>query len=142
MTTASSLDRVGAGQAAPPSAIALKRARELGLDHALLVAGSLLRIYSLRGEESLDEGAASAAYVEFDTSLLPASWAPLLGALAAPDALRPNGRLERIRAGSGRYAVGLRERFTERLYEEVVDRLVRGIDAAARDTHRPSSERG
>ncbi|MES2211083.1 MAG: hypothetical protein V4515_13030 [Chloroflexota bacterium] len=127
-----SLDRVGAGQAAPPSAIALKRARELGLDHALLVAGSLLRIYSLRGEESLDEGAASAAYVEFDTSLLPANWAPLLGALAAPDALRPNGRLERIRAGSGRYAVGLRERFTERLYEDVVDRLVRGIHVAAR----------
>lgn len=127
-----SLDRVAAGQAAPPSAIALKRARELGLDHALLVAGSLLRIYSLHGEESLDEGAASAAYVEFDTSLLPATWAPLLGALAAPDALRPNGRLERIRAGSGRYAVGLRERFTERLYEDVVDRLVRGIDAASR----------
>lgn len=127
-----SLDRVGAAQAAPPSAIALKRARELGLDHAILVAGPLLRIYSLRGEETLDEGAATAAYVEFDTSLLPASWAPLLGALAAPDALRPNGRLERIRAGSGRYAVGLRERFTERLYEQVVDQLVRGIDAAAR----------
>jgi hypothetical protein len=127
-----SLDRVAAGQAAPPSAIALKRARELGLDHALLVAGSLLRIYSLHGEESLDEGAASAAYVEFDTSLLPATWAPLLGALAAPDALQPNGRLKRIRAGSGRYAVGLRERFTERLYEDVVDQLVRGIDAASR----------
>lgn len=127
-----SLDRVGAGQAAPPSAIALKRARELGLDHALLVAGSLLRIYSLRGEELLDEGAASAAYVEFDTTLLPANWAPLLGALAAPDALRDNGRLERIRAGSGRYAVALRERFTQRLYEDVVDRIVRGIDAAAR----------
>jgi len=137
-----SLDRVGAGQAAPPSAIALKRARELGLDHALLVAGSLLRIYSLRGEESLDEGAASAAYVEFDTSLLPASWAPLLGALAAPDALRTNGRLERIRAGSGRYAVGLRERFTERLYEEVVDRLVRGIDAAARARIDPRPNEG
>ena len=73
-----SLDRVGAGQAAPPSAIALKRARELGLDHALLVAGSLLRIYSLRAEESLDEGAASAAYVEFDTSLLPARWLSLI----------------------------------------------------------------
>jgi hypothetical protein len=127
-----SLDRLGVAQAAPPSAIALKRARELGLNHALLVAGSLLRIYSLHGEESLDEGAATAAYVEFDTSLLPASWAPLLGALAAPDALRPNGRLERIRAGSGRYAVGLRERFTERLYEQVVDQLVRGIDTAAR----------
>jgi hypothetical protein len=137
-----SLDRVGAGQAAPPSAIALKRARELGLDHALLVAGSLLRIYSLRGEESLDEGAASAAYVEFDTSLLPASWAPLLGALAAPDALRRNGRLERIRAASGRYAVELRERFTERLYEEVVDRLVRGIDAAARARVDPRPNEG
>ena len=127
-----SLDRVGPGQAAPPSAIALKRARELGLNHALLVAGSLLRIYSLKGERTLDEGAASAAYVEFDTRLLPADWAPLLGALAAPDALRPGGRLERLRAGSGRFAVGLRERFTKRLYEEVVDLLVRGIDDAAK----------
>lgn len=126
-----SLDRVGPAQAAPPSAIALKRARELGLDHALLVAGSLIRIYSLHAEETLDEGAASAAYVEFDTGLLPAAWAPLLGALAAPDALRPNGRLERLRTGSGRYAVGLRERFTKRLYEEVVDLLVRGIHQAA-----------
>lgn len=126
-----SLDRVGTGQAAPPSAIALKRARELGLDHTLLVSGSLIRIYSLQAEETLDEGTPSAAYVEFDTSLLPAAWAPLLGALAAPDALRPNGRLVRIRAGSGRYAVALRERFTKRLYEEVVDQLVRGIHAAA-----------
>jgi len=129
---AASLDRVGAGQAAPPSAIALKRARELGLGHAILVAGSLLRIYSLKAEETLDEGAPSAAYVEFDTSLLPPVWAPLLGALAAPDALRPGGRLERLRAGSGRYAVGLRERFTERLYEQVVDQLVRGIWEAAK----------
>jgi hypothetical protein len=127
-----SLDRVTAGQAAPPSSIALKRARELGLDHALLIAGPLLRIYSLSAEEALDEGAASAAFVEFDTALLPADWAPLLGALAAPDALRLNGRLARLRADSGRYAVALRERFTERLYEDVVDRLVRGIDEAAR----------
>jgi hypothetical protein len=126
-----SLDRVGAGQAAPPASIALKRARELGLDHAIIVAGSLLRVYSLLGQEELDEGAASAAFVEFDTSLLPAEWAPLLGALAAPDALRPGGRLVRLRAASGRYAVGLRERFTKRLYEEVVDRLVRGIWEAA-----------
>lgn len=126
-----SLDRVGAGQAAPPSAIALKRARELGLDHAILVSGNLIRIYSLQVEETLDEGTPSAAYVEFDTSLLPAGWAPLLGALAAPDALRPNGRLVRIRADSGRYAVALRDRFTKRLYEEVVDQLVRGIHAAA-----------
>jgi hypothetical protein len=128
-----SLDRVTAGQAAPPSSIALKRARELGLDHALLIAGPLLRIYSLGAEEALDEGAASAAFVEFDAALLPADWAPLLGALAAPDALRPHGRLARLRADSGRYAVALRERFTERLYEDVVDRLVRGIDEAARD---------
>jgi hypothetical protein len=127
-----SLDRVTVGQAAPPSSIALKRARELGLDHALLIAGPLLRIYSLGAEEELDEGAASAAFVEFDTALLPEDWAPLLGALAAPDALRPNGRLARLRADSGRYAVALRERFTERLYEDVVDRLVRGIDEAAR----------
>ncbi len=127
-----SLDRVGPGQAAPPSTIALQSARKFGLDHALLVAGPLLRIYSLKAEEALDEGAASAAYVEFDTTLLPAAWAPLLGALAAPDALRENGRLERIRAGSGRYAVALRERFTKRLYEEVVDRLVRGIDSSAK----------
>lgn len=127
-----SLDRVTTGQAAPPSSIALKRARELGLDHALLIAGPLLRIYSLSGEEALDEGAASAAFVEFDTTLLPPDWAPLIGALVAPDALRPNGRLARLRSDSGRYAVALRERFTERLYEDVVDRLVRGIDDAAR----------
>lgn len=121
-----------AGKAAPPSSVALRRARELGLDHVLLVAGPLIRVYSLHGEEELDEGAASAAYVELDTRLLPPAEAPLLGALVAPDALRPNGRLERIRADSGRYAVKLRERFTKRLYEEVVDRLVRGVDDAAK----------
>lgn len=127
-----SLDRVGERQAAPPSTIAVERARELGLGHALLVSGSLLRIYSLRGVEHLDEGLASAAYVELDASLLPSDWAPLLGALAAPNALRDDGRLERIRAASGRYAVALRERFTKRLYEDVVDRLVSGIHDAAR----------
>lgn len=127
-----SLDRVGAGQSAPPASHGLKRARELGLDHALLVTGSLLRIYSLQAEETLDEGVASAAYVEFDTDLLPTEHAQLLGALAAPDALRRDGRLSRIRRESGRYAVELRDRFTKRLYEEVVDLLVRGIYDAAR----------
>lgn len=128
-----SLDRVSAGQSAPPASHGLKRARELGLDHALLVSGSLLRIYSLHAEETLDEGVASAAYVEFDTDLLPSGHAQLLGALAAPDALRRDGRLSRIRTESGRYAVRLRDRFTKRLYEEVVDLLVRGIyDAAKR----------
>ena len=128
----SSLDRVGAGQSAPPASHGLKRARELGLDHALLVAGSLLRIYSLQAEETLDEGVASAAYVEFDTDLLPTEHAQLLGALAAPDALRRDGRLSRIRRESGRYAVKLRDRFTRRLYEEIVDLLVRGIHDAAK----------
>lgn len=127
-----SLDRIGEGQSAPPSILALARARSEGVPHAVVVAGSLLRVYSLHAEEALDESAASAAYVEFDTTLLPARFAPLLGALVAPDALRPGGRLERIRAESGRYAVALRERFTQRLYEEVVDQLVRGIWDAAR----------
>lgn len=131
-TDGTSLDRVGAGQSAPPASHALKRARELGLDHALLVAGSLLRIYSLRGEETLDEGVASVAYVEFDTDLLPVEHAQLLGALAAPDALRRDGRLSRIRTESGRYAVELRERFTKRLYEEVVDLLIRGLHDSAK----------
>lgn len=126
------LDRVQRGQSAPPSSHALQRAADLRLQHAVLVAGPLLRIYSLEAEEALDEGAASAAYVEFDTTLLPDEHAPLLGALAAPDALRPDGRLSRIRRESGRYAVRLRERFTERLYEDVVDRLVRGLWEAAR----------
>ena len=126
------LDRVLAGQAAPPSSLALQRASELHVGYALLLAGPLLRIYSLRAEESLDEGAASAAFVEFDTTLLPDEYAPLLGALAAPDALRPQGRLHRIREESGRYAVALRDRFSKRLYEEVVDLVVRGIYDAAR----------
>ena len=126
------LDRVLAGQSAPPASHALQRAAELRVEHALLVAGPLLRIYSVHAEESLDEGAASAAFVEFDTTLLPDDYAPLLGALAAPDALRPEGRLSRIREESGRYAVGLRERFTKRLYEDVVDQVVRGLWDAAK----------
>jgi hypothetical protein len=91
-----------------------------GLDHALLVAdrsfGST-RFAASRSTKARPRPRTSGS----TRSLLPASWAPPRRPRCARTLTGewPSD----IRAGSGRYAVSLAW-FTERLYEEVVDRLV------------------
>lgn len=116
---------------APASAYVLARARAQGATYGLLVAGTVARLLSRQASANLGESAPSAAFLDVATDLLPVDKAGVIGACYAPDALRDGGDFAFVREASERYAVGLRERFRDRVYADVVPALVRGIARAA-----------
>lgn len=126
------LDRIRAGTAAPPAAQLIAAARRQGLSRAFLCAGPVLRLYSTDPAEELEESVAPAAFLEVETHLLPKERSALLWACCSAESLRPGGEFDSLVQDSARFAVGLRERFRDRVYGEVVPELVRGLAAAAR----------
>lgn len=140
-TGAHRFDRILEEVATSAGAHALARAARVGARYGMLAAGPIVRLLTREASPELGESVASAAYLEVATDIVPPQRAGIIGACYAPGALRPGGHLEHIRASSARFAVGLRERFRDRVYEEVVPSLVRGIAAAARRADlRPSPE--
>ncbi|MHB8927781.1 MAG: Eco57I restriction-modification methylase domain-containing protein [Bacillota bacterium] len=123
----------GERDAVLPAAWALQAARVRGLDYAFVTAGPVLRLHRTRPADIFDETAAPGAFVEFDLGFLPREHLPLLWAVCAEEALVLGGRLEALFAEAQRYATGLRDRFRDRVYLEVVPALVRGLWAAARE---------
>lgn len=136
----SNLDRVlsgPSGRPVHPAAVALAAAASQRVGYAFLQAGSVLRLHCVRPAEAFEESAAPAAFVEFDLSLLPADHLGVVWAVCAAEALAPSGRLAALFAEAGRYAVGLRQRFRERVYGEVVQALARGLWMASRRLPEP-----
>lgn len=121
------LDRIGAHGGAPPAVDLIARAQVKGVQRALLVAGRLARLYLTRPHEEFEESSAPAAFLELETHVLPLDHLGLIWACFSADALTPGGVLDDIVEGSSRYAVALRDRFRDRVYERVVPILVRGI---------------
>lgn len=126
-----SLDRIRPTEGSPPAAQLVSRARARGVERGLLVAGPVIRLYTTRPDEEFEESVAPAAYIEVETRLLPDERLGLLWACFSAEALDRDGSLEMVMERSRRYAIGLRERFKERVYGEVVPRLVKGLGAAA-----------
>lgn len=126
------LDRFVDDVGTPASAYVLARARIHGAPYGMLVAGTVARLLSQKASSQLGESAPSAAFLEIATDLLPADRAGVIGACYAPEALREGGHFRAVREASERYAVALRSRFRERVYQKVVPGLVAGIGRAAR----------
>lgn len=126
------LDRIRAGTGAPPAAQLLAAARRQGLSRAFLCAGPVLRLYSTDPAEELEESVAPAAFLEVETHLLPKERSALLWACCSAESLQPGGAFDSLVQDSARFAVGLRDRFRDRVYTEVVPALVRGLAAATR----------
>lgn len=125
-------DRIVEGVGTPAGAYVLGRAAEHGARYGLLMSGPVARLLAReQPSSSLGEAVPSAAFLEIATDILPESRAGIVGACYTPAALR-EGRFAAVREGSARYAVGLRDRFRDRVYEVVVPALVRGIGSAAR----------
>lgn len=122
------------GAGVQPAALALEAARKLGLPYAMLAAGSVLRLHRTVPSGEFEETAASGAYVEIDLSLLPDAQSALCWAVFSAEALAPGGVLEQAVGEAERYAVGLRDRFRERVYAEVVPAFVRGLWQASRQS--------
>lgn len=119
--------RTAAGDGVQPAAAAINAAQRAGVDYAFIVSGSVVRLHVTRLTEVLEETAATAAYLELDLSLIPDDFVGILWACFSAEALGPDGHVERLFREGQRYTVGLRYRFQERVYEEVVPSLVRGL---------------
>lgn len=124
-------DRIVEGVGTPAGAYVLGRAAEHGARYGLLISGPVARLLARESSSSLGEAVPSAAFLEVATDILPESRAGIVGACYTPDALR-RGRFAAVRESSARYAVGLRDRFRDRVYDAVVPALVRGIGAAVK----------
>ena len=125
------LDRIRAESGAPPAAQVLAAARRHGLGRAFLCAGPVLRLYSTDPAQELEESVAPAAFLEVETHLLPQERSALLWACCSAESLQPGGELDSLVQDSARFAVGLRDRFRDRVYRDVVPTLVRGLAASA-----------
>jgi hypothetical protein len=131
------LDRIREQGTAPPAAALLARARARGQTRALLLSGPLIRLYTTDPSEELEASAASTAYLEIDTRILPADHAGILAACLSAEALRVGGSFDTLTEESKRYAVELRERFRDRVYEKVVPLIVSGLATAAAQAGSP-----
>jgi hypothetical protein len=136
--SAHQFDRIIDAVGASAGSHLLARATQHGARFGLLISGPIMRILTRDTSAMLGESVASAAFLEVATDILPEDRAGVIGACYTPSALGKGG-FARLRDQSERYAVGLRDRFRERVYDDVVPSLVRGIGAAARAAAVPAS---
>ena len=128
-----------AGQGEAPALRVLTEARAKGSESAVLIAGRLLRIYATGKSQGLNDLATAGTYIELDLDLLGAEWQALLPLLFSAESHRASGLFDALRESSSRYAVGLRDRFKERVYEKVVAELVVAL-YNARGRRRPDAD--
>ena len=128
-----SFDRSIAGPGDAPATRLLIDARGKGAERAVIVSGSSLRLYFAQSGQGSDDLATAGAYIELDLDILAAEWSALLFLLFSNTSHQADGVFKRVAAESNRYAIGLRERFRERIYENVVTGLVQALyDARGR----------
>lgn len=129
----SSFDRSAAGPGDAPATRILVEARSKGAERAVLISGGILRLYFAKSTQGLNDLATAGTYIELDLDILGAEWSALLGMLFAADSHKSTGVFNRVVVESDRYAIGLRERFRDRIYDEVVSDLVLALyDARGR----------
>ena len=116
-----------------PVTYALKKADDENLSWVLMVQGNRLRIYSTATDRGVGRRGRTETYVECQTPLLADPDLAYLWLLFSAEALMPDGSLDEILAESRRFAGDLADRLRERIYDQVIPRLARGI-ADARNT--------
>ena len=127
------LDRSPTGPGAAPVNRLLVEARDKGADRAVIVAGHVLRLYPATASQGLDDISTAGTFVELDIDLLGDKWMGLLPLLFSADSHRPGGLFDHLLVESGRYAMGLRNRFRNRVYENIVENIARALyDARGR----------
>ena len=116
-----------------PVTYALKKADDENLSWVLMVQGNRLRIYSTATDRGVGRRGRTETYVECQTPLLADPDLAYLWLIFSAEALTRDGSLDQILAESRRFAGDLAERLRERIYDQVIPRLARGI-ADARNT--------
>ena len=122
-----------------PITYAFKKADDENLSWVILTQGNRLRLYATDVNVGVGRRGRTETYVECQPSLLAEQHLPYLWLLYSAEALVPDGSLRQILEGSQRFAGDLAERLRERIYDDVVPGLARGI-ADARGVARPRAE--
>ena len=110
-----------------PVTYALKKADDENLPWVLMVQGNRLRLYSTATDQGVGRRGRTETYVECQTPLLADPDLAYLWLIFSAEALAPNGSLDQILDDSRRFAGDLAERLRERIYDQVVPKLARGI---------------
>ena len=115
-----------------PVTYALKKADDENLSWVLMVQGNRLRLYSTATDRGVGRRGRTETYVECQTPLLADPDLAYLWLIFSAEALAPKGSLNQILNESRRFAGDLAERLRERIYDQVVPKLARGIADARR----------
>ena len=110
-----------------PVTYALKKADDENLSWVLMVQGNRLRLYSTATDRGVGRRGRTETYVECQTPLLAGPDLAYLWLIFSAEALAPKGSLDQILNESRRFAGDLAERLRERIYDQVVPKLARGI---------------
>ncbi|MEJ7810604.1 MAG: hypothetical protein WKG32_09380 [Gemmatimonadaceae bacterium] len=123
-----------------PVSYALAKADAEHLDYVVVAAGTVLRVYPVKPGVGTARRGRTETFVELDLALLDDASAGYLTLLASASALAPNGTFAAVLDASRRFAAHLGARLRDRVYEEVMPALARGL-VAARRLRSPSRER-
>ena len=120
-----------------PVSYALATADNEDLKWVVMVQGSRIRLYSTKADTGVGRRGRTETYIECQPSLLSDDHLPFLWLLFSADALVSGGSLHDIIAESHRFAGDLALRLRERIYDDVVPTLAKGI-AEARKLEDPN----
>jgi hypothetical protein len=121
------VDRSVAGPGDAPATRLLVEARIRGDERAIIVAGRLVRIYIADVTKGFDDIATASSYIELDLDIISNEWSGLLPLLFSTEAHIAKGSFDQLIEESSRYAVGLRSRFRERVYDKVVGGVAKAL---------------
>ncbi len=113
-----------------PVSYALKKADDEDLPWVILTQGSRVRLYATAVDAGVGRRGRTETWIECQPLLLAKQHLPYLWLLYSADALAPNGSLHKILEASQRFAGDLADRLRERIYDQVVPLLARGIVTA------------
>ena len=113
-----------------PVSYALTKADAENLAWVILVQGNRLRLYSTAVQAGVGRRGRTETYIECQPSLLSDEQLSFLWLLFSAEALAPQGSLGEILDNSRRFAGDLAARLRERIYDDVVPVLAKGIAQA------------
>ncbi len=115
-----------------PVSYALAQADRENLDYVVVSAGAALRVYPVKPGVGVGRRGRTETYVDVNLDLLAPEQAGYLWMLASSEALNAGGTFTDVLRRSADYAADLGGRLRERVYEDVVPNLAKGVVEARR----------
>jgi len=121
-----------------PVSYALVLADEENLDWVILIHGRKIRLYPTKMGVGVGRRGRSETFIECHTGLISDDQAAYLWLLFSAEALSPGGTLESILEDSKIFSGDLADQLRERIYDEVIPLLAKGL-VEARNLKKPSA---